>query len=125
MISLIFWILVYTFIMAVSQVLLKIGLSHFGTISVKTWQDILPLITVIIHNYYILGGTILMGSSFFLWLAMLSWFKLGLIFPMTALVYVFVALLTHFWLGEELYIYNYFGILLIAAGIFFLLFKQV
>jgi len=110
--------------MAVSQVLLKIGLSHFGTISVKSWQDVYPLIMVILHNYYLLGGTILMGSSFFLWLAMLSWFKLGLIFPLTALVYVFVALLTHFWLGEELHLINYFGILLIAAGIFFLLFKQ-
>jgi drug/metabolite transporter (DMT)-like permease len=124
MISLIFWILVYTFIMAVSQVLLKIGLTHFGTISVKSWQDIYPLVMVILHNYYLLGGTILMGSSFFLWLAMLSWFKLGVIFPLTALVYVFVALLTHFWLGEELYLINYFGILLIAAGIFFLLLKQ-
>ncbi|MDD5382913.1 MAG: hypothetical protein PHH60_04590, partial [Candidatus Margulisbacteria bacterium] len=61
----------------------------------------------------------------FLWLAMLSWFKLSLIFPLTAFVYVFVALLSYFLLYEKLMPVNYFGVVLIALGIFFLLYKQV
>jgi uncharacterized membrane protein len=66
-----------------------------------------------------------MASSFFLWLTILSWFKLSLAFPLTALAYVIVAVLSYFMLNEKLFLHNYLGIVLIAFGIFLLLFKQI
>lgn len=125
MVNIIFWVTIYTFILALSQVILKMGLSQIGAFNIKSMQDVLPLALHVISNLYILIGTALMASSFFLWLAMLSWFKLSLIFPLTAFVYVFVALLSYFLLYEKLMPVNYFGVVLIALGIFFLLYKQV
>ena len=94
-----------------------------GGISIKGFKDILPLTLGILTNPLIMLGMVLLASTFFLWLYILSWFKLGLVFPMTALVFVFVALLSYFFLGERLHILNYFGVILIASGVFFILHK--
>jgi uncharacterized membrane protein len=72
-----------------------------------------------------MSGTVLMASSFFLWLTILSWFKLSLAFPLSSLAYVTVAVLSYLMLNEKLFPHNYLGIILIAFGIFLLLYKQV
>jgi drug/metabolite transporter (DMT)-like permease len=113
----------YTLVLASSQILLKVGTLQLGHFSVKGPADIFPLLLVIIRNPMIVLGTVLMASSFFLWLYILSWFKIGQVFPMTALVYVFVALMSYFLLGERLSTIHYFGIALVTAGIGFLLYK--
>jgi len=117
------WILFYTVILASSQVLLKLGANQIGAISLKEARDIFPVGLSLIKNPLIMGGIILMASSFFLWLYILSWFKLGLVFPLTAMTYVFVALLSFFLLGEKLSFINYFGIAFIATGIYLLLYQ--
>jgi len=122
--NLIFWIVIYTLVLAYSQVLLKIGLNQVGAINIRDSKDAITLAFTILKNFPVVFGVILMASSFFLWLYILSWFKLSLAFPLTALVYVFVAILSAFLLKEKLYLYNYSGILLIAIGIFFLLYKH-
>jgi drug/metabolite transporter (DMT)-like permease len=65
-----------------------------------------------------------MASSYFLWMTILSWFKLSVAFPLTSLAFVFVAVLSYFLLNEKLLPLNYWGIVLITSGIFFLLYKQ-
>jgi uncharacterized membrane protein len=122
--KLLFWILVYTSALAFSQVLLKLGLIQIGSFSAKGFNDLLSLFLAVISNIYVVCGTILMASSFFLWLAILSWFKLSLAFPMTALGFVIVAILSYFMLNEKLFFHNYLGILFITLGIFLLLYKQ-
>ncbi len=117
------WILLYSLILAFSQFLLKSGVSQMGGWSIKGFKDILPLALGILKNPLIILGAVLLVSSFFLWIYILSWFKLGLVFPMTALVYVFVAFFSYFFLGERLHILNYFGVILIASGVFFILHK--
>ena len=121
--NLLFWILSYTLILAFSQFLLKSGVSQMGGFSIKGFKDILPLALGVLKNPLVMLGIILTASSFFLWIYILSWFKLGLVFPMTALVYIFVALMSYFFLGERLSALNYFGIVLIASGVFFILHK--
>ena len=123
LINFVFWILLYTFIFSFSQVLLKLGLNQIGTISLKTAQEILPLALNIVMNPYVLSGMILLSSSFFIWLAILSWFKLSLALPLVSLSYVLVALLGFFMLDEKLSFINYFGIILITAGVFFVVCK--
>lgn len=115
--------LIYTALLASSQIFLRLGASQIGGFSLKAFKDLLPLILTILKNPSVLIGTSLMASSFFLWIYILSWFKLALAFPLTAIAYIFVAVLSYFLLGERLLFYNYLGIGLIACGIFFLLYK--
>lgn len=121
--NLLFWILFYTLALALSQILLKLGINRMGGFSVQNTKDMLLLALAILKNPYILIGTTLMASSFFLWLFILSWFKLSLVFPLTALTYIFVALLSYYLLGEKLFLQNYVGIFFMAIGVFFLLLK--
>ena len=121
--NLLLWILFYTLLLASSQIILKSGAAQIGGFSLKGLGDIFPLAFTIIKNPLVILGTLLMAASFFLWLYILSWFKLSVAFPLTALTYVFVALMSYFFLGDRLSLYNYFGITLIASGIFFLLYK--
>lgn len=121
--NLIFWVLSYSLIMAFSQVLLKWGTNLIGGFEIKGFNSLLTLAFQILKNPFIMGSIVLMVSSFFLWLYILSWFKLGLVFPLTALVYVFVSIMSYFLLGEKLSLHNYLGVAFIAVGIFFLLFK--
>jgi len=121
--NLFLWILFYTSIMAVSQVLIKFGTDQIGVIKITGVKDVYLIGLQVLKNPFILGSIVLLVSSFFLWLYILSWFKLGLIFPLTALTYVFVALLSYFMLGERLSSFNYFGIAFIATGVFFLLYR--
>jgi uncharacterized membrane protein len=121
--NLLLWILIYTLLLASSQIILKTGAGQIGGISFKGMGDLIPLILKVITNPMVIMGTLCMASSFLLWIYILSWFKLGVVFPLTAITYIFVALLSFFFLGEKLSAFNYTGIVLVAAGIFFLLYK--
>ncbi|MBU0629671.1 MAG: hypothetical protein KKC80_01980 [Candidatus Margulisbacteria bacterium] len=120
---LLFWILVYTLLLSLSQIFLKLGMSRIAGFSLQNIREVLLLTAALLKNPYFLLGIGLMAASFLLWLVILSWFKLSLVFPLTALTYLFVAIFSYFMLGEKLLIQNYAGIVLIAFGIFFLLYK--
>ena len=109
--------------MAFSQILLKSGVSQIGGFKIDGLRDVFLIIFQALKNPFIMGSIVLMVSSFFLWLYVLSWTKLGLIFPLTALTYVFVAVMSVFILGEKFSVYAYFGIVLIISGVFFLLYR--
>jgi uncharacterized membrane protein len=109
--------------MALGQIFLKMGMSRMAGFSLHNIKDVLLLLLAIIKSPYFLLGTGLMAASYLLWLMILSWFKLSLVFPLTALTYIFVVLLSYFMLGEKLLLQNYAGIAFIALGIFLLLLK--
>lgn len=117
------WILIYTVVMALGQIFLKMGMSRLAGFSLQNMKDALLILPGLLKSPYILLGAGFMAASFILWLFILSWFKLSLVFPLTALTYIFVVLLSYFMLGEKLLLQNYAGIILIAFGIFFLLYK--
>ena len=117
------WIVVYTFILAASQIILKIGVSQIGGFKIHNLNDFFALIIPILTNPMLILGVVLMGATFLAWMYILSWFKLSVVFPLTALTYVFVAIMASLVLGEKLLLINYLGILLIAGGIFCLLYK--
>jgi drug/metabolite transporter (DMT)-like permease len=125
MTNLFFLIVTYNFFLALSQVFLKTGLTAIGSFNINQAKDIFNLAFALLKNWHVLLGTALLASSFFLWIFILSWVKLSIAFPMTALGFVFIALLSYFMLGEKLLLHNYLGIGLISAGVFLLLFKQM
>lgn len=118
-----FWIFIYTFLLAFGQVLLKFGVNQIGAFNAKGMEESLQIIFSVIKNPYIWGACTLLVSSFFVWLAILSWFKLSLALPLTAISYIIVAVLSYFMLDEKLALLNYFGIALVTAGVFFLVYK--
>jgi drug/metabolite transporter (DMT)-like permease len=124
MTNLIFWIIIYALVLALSQVLLKFGLSQIGAFKIAGVKDVFFFLSAAARNPFALFGTIMMASSYFLWMTILSWFKLSVAFPLTSLAFIFVAVLSYFLLNEKLLPLNYLGIVLITSGIFLLLYKQ-
>lgn len=120
---LLIWMFIYTLVMALGQIFLKLGMSRMAGFSLQSTKDALLILPALLKSPYILLGTGLMIASFLLWLMILSWFKLSLVFPLTALTYIFVSLLSYLMLSEKLLLQNYVGVTLIALGIFFLLYK--
>ncbi|MBI5399247.1 hypothetical protein HZB07_01330 [Candidatus Saganbacteria bacterium] len=118
-----FWVFIYSLTIAFSQILLKIGLTKMAVFSANNFNELFLVGWSVLRNPYILFGTALMGGSYFLWLAILSWFNLSLAYPLTAIGFIFVAVLSNIMLGETMFLYNYFGIIIIAGGIFLLLYK--
>jgi drug/metabolite transporter (DMT)-like permease len=62
-------------------------------------------------------GVSLMAASFFLFLAMLSWFPVSFVIPATSLAYVAGAFGAKIFLGERLNATRWVGILLICMGV--------
>lgn len=123
MVKVLFWMFTYSLIFLASQLILKTGLNQMGAFSIKGLQDILPLISSALKNHYVVVGTILLTLSSLFWITLLSWFKIGIVLPMTALTYVIVAIISSLLLGEGLSFYNYLGVVIITVGIYFLLYK--
>lgn len=84
-----------------------ISLAHPGT-----------LIAAVFTPWIALGIALLIGY-FASYLTALSWADLTYVMPATALGNVFVALLAHFWLHEDISILRWMGIVLITLGVGF------
>ncbi len=118
-----FLILVYDVVMALSQVFLKMGADKITFSGFSGFKSTLTFIYQILRQPYILLGIFFMVSSFFLWMYVISKIKLGIAFPLTAFIYVLVAIFSYFVLAEKLELINYFGILSIIIGVALLLYK--
>ncbi len=113
----------YSLLAALGQMILKVGVNQLGGFSVRSFSDFINVGPHFLKNPLILFGAILFASGFFFWTTILSWFPLGLVFPLTAMTYIFVAWMSYFTLGETLGLVNYVGMGLIALGIYFLLYR--
>jgi len=78
----------------------------------------MSLIGAVFTPWIALGIALLIGY-FASYLTALSWADLTYVMPATALGNVFVALLAHFWLKEEISWLRWLGIVLITVGVAF------
>jgi drug/metabolite transporter (DMT)-like permease len=78
----------------------------------------LTLIAAVFTPWVALGIALLIGY-FASYLTALSWADLTFVMPATALGNVFVALLAHFWLREDISWMRWTGVLLITIGVAF------
>ncbi len=76
------------------------------------------LIAAVFTPWVALGIALLIGF-FASYLTALSWADLTYVLPTTAIGYVIIALLAHFWLGESISIERWAGILLVTIGVGF------
>jgi drug/metabolite transporter (DMT)-like permease len=110
-------VLLATLCAAVGETLISYAMKKNGQVDLKELSQWLKLIFSVVRNPYIFMGVILLGIFFFLYLAALSWADISFVLPLTALSYIFVALLAKFFLRENVSWYRWAGTLVIIIGI--------
>lgn len=98
---------------SVGDTLLGHGMKQVGPVT-----RAFTLITAL-SNPWVIAGILLLLGFFASYLTALSWADLTFVLPSTAFGYVVVALLSKYWLHEQISITRWAGILLIVAGVGF------
>jgi len=94
---------------------LSVGARQLGPISLGHVDQLFAAI----FNPWIACGIVLLIGFFASYLTALSWADLTYVLPASSLGYVVIALLSKFWLREQLSLYRWLGILFITAGVGF------
>jgi drug/metabolite transporter (DMT)-like permease len=95
--------------------LLSHGMAQVGRVDLHH----LPLLWHALANPFVLLGVVLLIGFFSSYMTALSWADLTFVMPATAFGYVVVALLSRFWLHEQLSASRWLGILLITSAVGF------
>jgi drug/metabolite transporter (DMT)-like permease len=112
-------ILIATVCAAIGEVLLSYGMRKNGEVDLSVPSQWIDLVLSVIRNPYVLAGVVLLAVFFFLYLASLSWDDISYIMPLTAMSFIFVALMAKFVLKEEVSWHRWAGTVLIVIGIAF------
>ena len=95
-----------TILGAAAQILMKIGMSHFA-----------PHVTAIVTNVPLLAGYTLYGINTVMLVLALREGELSMLYPIIALTYVWVTLLSYMLLREPPNLYKNLGIATIVIGV--------
>lgn len=98
---------------SIAQIFLKFGMSNLD----KKLSLSIAFIPSLITNAYVVFGAALYGTSFILWLYVLSKVEVSYAYPFISLSYVLVAVLGIFLLGEKISIGAWIGICLVVVGV--------
>jgi multidrug transporter EmrE-like cation transporter len=98
---------------AVGQILLKVGANRLGSINFN-----IDGLVSIIKNYYIIIGLVLFGTSFLLWVKILTKNDLSYVYPMVSISYIIIILASRFLFNEPFTINKIIGIIAIICGVF-------
>jgi drug/metabolite transporter (DMT)-like permease len=110
-------ILLATLSAAIGESLLSYGMKRNGQVDLAVPSHWGQLILSVIRNPYVLAGVVFLAFFFFLYLAALSWADLSFVMPLTAMSYIFAALLARYMLKEELSWFRWAGTVVIILGI--------
>jgi drug/metabolite transporter (DMT)-like permease len=102
---------------AFGQILVRRGMQQVGALESYIPADLAVYFWHTVSNPYVIGGTVLNTIFYVLFLAALSWADVTVALPMTALEYVFAAVLAVVILKEVVSPLRWAGILLIVLGV--------
>jgi len=105
---------------AIGEAFLSYGMKRNGQINLSEPSQWGHLVLTVIRNPHIFLGVVFLSLFFFLYLAALSWDDLSFVMPLTAMSYIFAALLAKFMLGEEISWFRWAGTVVITLGILFI-----
>ena len=107
-----------TLLITSGQVLWKIGIQKAGGFYLPE-QSIVGNVFRILFNGWVFSGFVVyaLATGFFMWL--ISKFDISLIIPITSVAFIYSLLAGYFIFGEQISLYRVFGVLLIIAGVFF------
>jgi Predicted membrane protein len=100
---------------SVGDTLLSRGMAQVGQVDMQH----LRLLWHALFNPFVISGIVLLIGFFASYMTALSWADLTFVMPATAFGYVVVALLSRFWLHEQLSVYRWAGIVLIVCAVGF------
>ena len=102
-------------VLAVSlgEALLSKGMKQSNALVGGLWPQMRGIVT----NGYVLLGVLLMSVFFGLYMLALKWADLSFVLPLTALSYLFGALLAKTYLGEAVTPVRWIGALVITLGV--------
>jgi drug/metabolite transporter (DMT)-like permease len=103
---------------ATGQIFWKTGMSGMGRIN--GMGDLLQVKTVldIFTNKFIIFGVFLYAVSVFLWLGAMSTLDVSFMYPLLSLGYIVTAILAFVFIGENVTLLRWAGIVVIIAGCF-------
>jgi drug/metabolite transporter (DMT)-like permease len=106
---------VVTLASAFGDTLLAIGMKRLGPVSLSHPDALISAL----GTPWVLSGVLLLLLWTGCYLTALSWADLTFVLPATSLAYVAVAILSRFWLHEQISSARWLGIVLITAGVGF------
>jgi len=102
---------------AIGESLLSLGMRRYGSLNLTEPSHWFVLVSSVVRNPYVFLGVVFLSIFFFLYLAALSWADLSFVLPLTAVSYIFAALLAKFFLKEEVSWHRWTGTIVIVIGI--------
>ena len=97
------------------QILLKQGVSKVGVIN---FRELVPKLTQVILNPYVIGGISIYGFTTFVWLVILSRVKLSIAYPMLSLGYVLTIPFSWLFFKESIPRVRIIGAIIICIGVY-------
>lgn len=105
-----FLLILNSFLISIGQLLLK--KSALITQGVDVIHKII--------NLYFISGLFFYGISTLLWIKILEKIEVSIAYPVMALSYIIVMLVSYFIFGEQISFFKILGILFILIGVFFI-----
>jgi drug/metabolite transporter (DMT)-like permease len=102
---------------AIGESLMSVGMRRYGVISLTDPAHLVTLILSVVRNPYVFLGVVFLAFFFFLYLAALSWADLSYVLPLTAMSYIFAALMAKFVLKEDVSWQRWLGTVIIVIGV--------
>jgi drug/metabolite transporter (DMT)-like permease len=102
---------------AIGESLMSVGMRRYGVISLTDPAHVVTLVLSVVRNPYVFLGVVFLAVFFFLYLAALSWADLSYVLPLTAMSYIFAALMAKFVLKEDVSWQRWLGTVIIVVGV--------
>ena len=106
---------IVTLTSALGDTFLAVGMKQLGPVSLHHLSTLL----VALKLPWVLAGIVLLIGFFASYLTALSWADVTFVLPATSFAYVVVALVSQFWLHEQITPARWLGIFCIVAGVGF------
>lgn len=113
----IYFIFLSIFLNAAAQVLVKYGAR--GIQFDLSLKQIVPTIISMVKNMCIMGGLVLYGISFIVWVKVLSQAELSYAYPMVSIGYIIIMLLSYILFKENITPVRIVGVFFIIIGVIF------
>lgn len=109
------WLIFSIILGSAGQIFFKMATGY-----VKNSATVTNYYIALFLNYYLWLGLTCYAASLVLWLWILQKYELSFAYPMVGLGYIITTFMAIFFLGEEVSIIRWIGILLIVTGLFIL-----
>jgi multidrug transporter EmrE-like cation transporter len=103
---------------AAAQVLMKFGAGHpMPTLDLSVPANWVPFALALIQNFPLVGGYVMSAGTAFLLIMALRDGELSMLYPIIAMTYVWVNLLSMYFFNEKMNVWKGSGIVLVIGGV--------